>query len=66
VFYNKCIGKYLCDAFRIYCCVKHGDVLSPLLLNFAVQYTNEAPPSREKEEEYRNCRRYWEGKSMQN
>jgi hypothetical protein len=32
------IGKHLSDSFRIENCLKHGDALSPLLFNFAVEY----------------------------
>jgi hypothetical protein len=37
--YNKVrVGKYLCDSFPIQSGVKQGDALSPLLLNFALEY----------------------------
>jgi hypothetical protein len=32
------ISKHLCDAFTIKNCLKQGDALSPLLLNFALEY----------------------------
>jgi hypothetical protein len=36
---NICIGKHLSDAFPILNGVKQGDALSPLLFNFALEYT---------------------------
>ncbi|KAJ4441237.1 hypothetical protein ANN_11088 [Periplaneta americana] len=33
-----CIGQFLSDAFPIHCGLKQGAALSPLLLNFAVEY----------------------------
>jgi hypothetical protein len=36
--YSKiCIGKHLSDTFPIQNCPKQGDVLSPLLFNFALE-----------------------------
>ncbi|KAJ4429592.1 hypothetical protein ANN_21777 [Periplaneta americana] len=32
------IGQFLPDAFPIHCGLKHGDALSPLLFNFALEY----------------------------
>ncbi|KAJ4433144.1 hypothetical protein ANN_15401 [Periplaneta americana] len=32
------IGHFLTDAFPIHCGLKHGDALSPLLFNFALEY----------------------------
>jgi sorting nexin-29 len=38
--YSKvCIGKHLSDSFPIQNGLKQGDALSPLLFNFAVEYT---------------------------
>ncbi|KAJ4444200.1 hypothetical protein ANN_05990 [Periplaneta americana] len=34
-----CIGQFLSDAFPIHCWLKQGDALSPLLFNFALEYT---------------------------
>jgi hypothetical protein len=37
--YNKvCMGKNLCDSFPIQNGLKQGDVLSPLIFNFASEY----------------------------
>jgi hypothetical protein len=36
--YIKCIDKYLSDNFPIQNCLKQGDVLSPLLFNFTLEY----------------------------
>jgi hypothetical protein len=37
--YSKvCIGKHLCDNFPIQNCLKQGNTLSPLFLNFALEY----------------------------
>jgi hypothetical protein len=33
-----CIGKYLSDKFLIQNELKHGDALSPLLFNFALEF----------------------------
>ena len=33
------VGKHLCDMFPIRDGLKQGDALSPLLYNFALQYT---------------------------
>jgi hypothetical protein len=33
------IGKHLYDSFPIQNCLKEGDALSPLLFNFALEYT---------------------------
>jgi hypothetical protein len=33
------VGKLLCDTFPIQNGLKQGDALSPLLFNFALQYT---------------------------
>jgi hypothetical protein len=33
------IGKYLSDSFRIQNGLKQGDALSPVLFNFALEYT---------------------------
>ena len=33
------LGKHLCDVFRIMNCLKQGDALSPVLFNFALEYT---------------------------
>jgi hypothetical protein len=33
-----CVGKHLSDAFPIQNDLKQGDALSPLLLNFALEY----------------------------
>jgi hypothetical protein len=36
--YSKiCIGKHLSESFPIQNCLKQGDALSPLLLNFALE-----------------------------
>jgi hypothetical protein len=35
---DKCIGKHLSDSFPIQNGLKQGDALSPLLLNFALEY----------------------------
>jgi hypothetical protein len=35
---NVCIGKHLSDSFPIQNGLKQGDALSPLLLNFALEY----------------------------
>jgi hypothetical protein len=38
--YSKvCLGKHLSDTFPIQNCIKLGDILSPLLFNFALEYT---------------------------
>jgi hypothetical protein len=34
---NECIGKHLSDNFPIQNGLKHGDALSPLLFNFALE-----------------------------
>jgi hypothetical protein len=34
-----CIGKYLSDKFPIQNGLKQGDALSPLIFNFALEYT---------------------------
>jgi hypothetical protein len=34
------IGKYLSDMFPIQNSLKQGDALSPLLFNFALEYSN--------------------------
>ena len=40
VTYNRVrVGKYLSDMFPIKNVMKQGDVLSPLLFNFAIEYT---------------------------
>jgi hypothetical protein len=37
--YSKaCIGKYLSDTLPVQNVIKHGDVLLPLLFNFALEY----------------------------
>ncbi|KAJ4426608.1 hypothetical protein ANN_26406 [Periplaneta americana] len=36
--YRVRIGQFLSDAFPIHCGLKQGDALSPLLLNFALEY----------------------------
>ena len=33
------VGGFLSDAFRIHCGLEQGDALSPLLFNFAMEYT---------------------------
>jgi hypothetical protein len=37
------IGKHLSESFPIQNGLKHGDVLSPLLLNFALEYAIRRP-----------------------
>jgi hypothetical protein len=38
--YNKvCIGKHLSDSFPYQNSLEQGDTLSPLLFNFALEYT---------------------------
>ena len=32
------VGRFLSDAFPIHCGLEQGDVLSPLLFNFALEY----------------------------
>ena len=32
------VGRFLSDAFPIHCGLKQGDALSPLLLNFTLEY----------------------------
>ena len=32
------VGQFLSDAFPIHCGLKHGDALSPLLFNFALEF----------------------------
>jgi hypothetical protein len=36
-----CIGRHSSDVFHTQNCLKQGDTLLPLLLNFALEYTTE-------------------------